>query len=189
MFLRRKDISQVGDEELIAAIRKGDRNSMGGLWDRYAHLLFGVGMKYMKNSEIARDLVVEIFTDLPNMLRKHEVARFRPWVHTVMRNRCLMELRNRKPTGPLSEMAPLIADESAAQEAALHEYTLQQLEQAVAQLDHGQRTCITLFYLEQNSYRQVSETTGLPLETVRSNIQNGRRNLRIILQKHGHRNT
>lgn len=172
------------DEELIAAIRSGDRNSLGGLWDRYAHLLFGVGMKYMKNTETAKDLVIEVFSNLPEMLAKHSIERFRPWIHTVMRNRCLIELRKQRPNDPIDDEFPLIGNDH---EQELHEFDLQQLEKAIERLDHAQRTCITLFYLHRNSYREVAELTGSTLDKVRSNIQNGRRNLRIILEKNADR--
>ncbi len=186
MFLRRKDKKQVEDADLVAAIRRGDRNALGGLWDRYAHLLFGVGMKYMKDPDQAKDLVVELFASLPELLRKHEIDRLRPWIHTVMRNRCLMALRSKKPLDPINEKQ-FAMDDRSAENAMLHEMTLQRLEKAVQQLDTLQRTCITLFYLERNSYREVAAITGLSIDAVRSNIQNGRRNLRIALERHAER--
>ncbi|HQV39414.1 MAG: sigma-70 family RNA polymerase sigma factor [Flavobacteriales bacterium] len=183
MFLRNKTAPNLTDEELVARLRAGDRSSLGVLWDRYAHLLFGVAMKYLKDVEAGKDAVMGLFAELPALIGKHEVKRFRPWLHAVMRNRCLMVLRK---ADPLVRMDPaLIEQEDQGGEAALHEASLQELEAAIAQLPEGQEACIRLFYLERNSYQQVAERTGYPLEQVRSHLQNGRRNLRISLERHG----
>lgn len=183
MFLRRKAIQQASDEELVIALRGGNQASLGDLWDRYAHLLFGVCMKYLKDTERSKDQVVELFAALPELLRKHEVQRFRPWVHTVMRNRCLMTLRNAKNGQHVPDDLLHDVEQEEATEALLHESTLQQLERAIDSLNEGQRLCIRLFYIERNSYQQVAEQTNLPLDQVRSHLQNGRRNLRLILER------
>ncbi len=185
MFLRRKDIAGKNDEELIEAIGKGDREALGGLWDRYAHLLFGVGMKYLKDTEKAKDVVIELFADLPEMLKKHEVMKFRPWIHTVMRNRCLLELRKEKGNASIEEQIVAIEDEDASE---LHEQDLRALESAIEKLDPQQRTCITLFYMQRYSYKEIAATAGMTVDNVRSNIQNGRRNLRIMIQRNDQRN-
>jgi RNA polymerase sigma-70 factor (ECF subfamily) len=184
MFLRRKAIDTIPDEDLVARIRSGDRSSLGALWDRYAHLLYGVGMKYLKDPERSKDTVMELFTALPDLLGRHEVKTFRPWVHAVMRNRCLMALRGADRTTRFTD-AMVDGLEEHAEERAMQEATLQQLERAIMELKDGQRECIRLFYLERLSYQQVSERTGLDPEQVRSHLQNGRRNLRLQLERHG----
>jgi RNA polymerase sigma-70 factor (ECF subfamily) len=155
---------------------------LGDLWDRYAHLLYGVGMKYLKDPERSKDEVVELFAGLKELVTKHPVQRFRPWVHAVMRNRCLQVLRNTRPSTPLP--AELLHEpEDNSDDAALHEASLQQLEQAIARLNAEQQRCIRLFHLERRSYQQVAAATGLPVDQVRSHLQNGRRNLRLLLQR------
>lgn len=185
MFLRRKALTEASDEELVRAVRDGHQTSLGDLWDRYAHLLFGVCMKYLKNTEQSKDMVVEIFTGLPDLLRKHEVERFRPWIHAVTRNRCLMALRSGRNGQHVPDDLLHDVEQEDIADALLHETTLQALERAVDQLNEGQRTCIRLFYLERNSYQQVADRTGQPVEQVRSHLQNGRRNLRLILERAG----
>ncbi len=189
MFLRRKAIAPMTDEELVAQLRGGDPSVLGELWDRYSHLLFGVCMKYMKDVERSKDMVVDLYTILPELLRKHDILRFRPWIHTVMRNRCLMALRSDRRSTSLPEEIPVTHDGGSEEEASLLEASLQQLEQAIAELNDGQRTCITLFHLERRNYQEISEVTGASVEQVRSHLQNGRRNLRLILERHADRNT
>ncbi|MBL8003238.1 MAG: sigma-70 family RNA polymerase sigma factor [Flavobacteriales bacterium] len=186
MFLRRKATAPLPDEDLLLRIRGGDRSSLGVLWDRYAHLLYGVGMKYLKDPERSKDTVLDVFEALPALLAKHEVRVFRPWVHAVMRNRCLLVLRGATRATPFDEAAAAGMVEDDADDRLMHEVTLQRLEAAIDALKEGQRECIRLFYLEHLSYQQVSERTGHDLEQVRSHLQNGRRNLRLQLERHGH---
>ena len=186
MLLRRRVATDGTDEELVLALTGGHRAALAALWDRYAHLLYGVGMKYLKDPERAKDQVVELFAALPELLKKHHVERFRPWVHTVMRNRCLMALRNAKNGQHVPDDLLHDVEQEEMTEALLHESTLQQLERAVEQLSDGQRICIQLFYLQRKSYQQVAEQTNLPLDQVRSHLQNGRRNLRLILERSQH---
>lgn len=183
MFLRRKAIVDQSDQDLVSLLRKGHQSALAHLWDRYAHLLYGVGMKYLKDPERSKDEVVELFAGLTDLVKKHEVQSFRPWVHTVMRNRCLQALRNNKPIAGIPEELLQAPDTNDNGEALLHEATLQQLERAIQQLALQQRTCIELFHLQRMSYQQVTERTGLSLEEVRSRLQNGRRNLKIIIER------
>lgn len=186
MFLRGRATAHVNDEDLVRLLREGHQSALGDLWDRYAHLLYGVGMKYLKDTDRSKDEVVELFASMKDLVKKHEVKSFRPWVHTVMRNRCLQVLRNAKPTAPLPEELLHTIDPQEQDDAVLHEATLHELEQAIGQLNNDQQRCVRLFHLERMSYQQVTERTGISLEQVRSNLQNGRRNLRLILQRTEH---
>lgn len=70
-------------------------------------------------------------------------------------------------------------------DAADKETTFKNLEEAIKILKDEQRICIELFYLQEKSYKEVSDLTGLSLLNVKSHIQNGKRNLKIILER-GH---
>lgn len=183
MFLRRRDTGTATDEELARCVANGDAAALGRLWDRYAHLLFGVAMKYLKDSARAKDLVTGLFEKLPARLAAHPVERFRPWVHTVARNDCLQELRRTRTGAALPEATTDHAQEER-EEAALREADLQRLEAAIAQLREPQRSCIALFHLQRQSYQRTAAQLGLTIEQVRSHLQNGRRNLRLILLHH-----
>ena len=66
------------------------------------------------------------------------------------------------------------------------ERKLQLLEEAIAELDEAQQRCIRLFYLEEKSYQEVAEISGYNMNQVKSYIQNGKRNLKILMTKHEH---
>ena len=166
--------------------RSRDNRYLGTLLERYTLLLFGVCMKYLKDEEAAKDAVQQVFLKALTELEKYRVEYVKSWLHTVARNHCLMQLRDRGvPHLGITDRMDL-SDEGEEDERLLHrlkEKALDLLEEALGELSEEQRTCVRLFYLEKKSYLQVSEATGYPLNSVKSHIQNGKRNLRIILKK------
>ena len=163
-----------------------DNRYLGILLERYTLPLFGVCMKYLKDEESAKDAVQQVFLKALNELSKYRVEYVKSWLHTVARNHCLMQLRDRNaPPVELNDRMDLSdkEDEDALLLLEVREKTLDMLEEALGQLSEEQRTCVRLFYLEKKSYQQVSELTGYPPNSVKSHIQNGKRNLRIILKK------
>ena len=63
------------------------------------------------------------------------------------------------------------------------EITLTLIEASLNELGEEQKVCVTLFYLEQQSYQQVSGVTGFSMLQVKSFIQNGKRNLKLIVER------
>lgn len=179
--------NQYNDTELIALYKKTDNNAViGHLFEKYTHLVFGVCMKYLKDEDDAKDAVMQIFEKLLIDLKKHEITQFKGWLHTVAKNHCLMQLRSDKS---LSEkQQELKKDFKSVVESGyeLHlnsepdkEKQLNQLEQAINSLKEEQKICIDLFYLKEKSYQEIAVLTGYSLNTVKSNIQNGKRNIKI----------
>ena len=63
------------------------------------------------------------------------------------------------------------------------EKDLDNMKEALDMLNDDQRICVTLFYLEKKSYQAVADETGFNLQQVKSYIQNGKRNMRINLDR------
>jgi RNA polymerase sigma factor (sigma-70 family) len=176
------------DGELLDQYRRdGDNRWLGILLQRYTLLLFGVCMKYMKDEDLARDCVQQIFLKALTEIPRYRIDYFKSWLYTIARNHCLMQLRNkgRLPAG-LPEMVAGPPPEAEQQERWLQDVKEQQLtilESALDELPAEQKHCITLFYLQKKSYQEVAEATGFSNMQVKSYIQNGKRNLRIMIQK------
>lgn len=63
------------------------------------------------------------------------------------------------------------------------EYTLETLSASLQELNEEQKSCVILFYLEKKSYQEIAGQTGFSLMQVKSYIQNGKRNLKLLLEK------
>lgn len=187
-LFRRNKVNGLSDVELVAHYKQtNDTQCVGVLFERYSHLVLGVCLKYLKNKDESKDMVMYIFERLVNDLKTHEVKNFKGWIHTVTRNHCLMFLRknNRlvKQEADFETVKPKINGVPSVEEAQLQEVKLTKLEEAIDQLNDEQQQCIRLFYLESKCYADVSEITGYDLKHVKSHIQNGKRNLKNLLMK------
>jgi RNA polymerase sigma factor (sigma-70 family) len=179
LFLRSGKNSSKTDDELISHYRTTkDPVIISVLFDRYSHLIFGVSMNYLKDEDESKDVVIAIFEKLPSDLLKFEIKYFSSWLHTVTKNYCLRLLEKKKYFSSNTEMIPDEAEEE--QDEFIKQY-LPRLGTAIDELNSEQRICITHFYLGNKSYQEISEQTGYTLLQVKSYIQNGKRNLKIIL--------
>jgi RNA polymerase sigma-70 factor (ECF subfamily) len=63
------------------------------------------------------------------------------------------------------------------------EVMLDLLDESLQELQPNQQQCISLFYIQKKSYRQISDETGFSLMQIKSFIQNGKRNMRLLITK------
>ncbi len=193
-LIRNKDKSTLGDEELILTYRQNDdKEAIGVLFNRYSHLIFGVCMKYLKDPEESRDAVLRIFEKLHVDLKKHDVQKFSFWVHRVAQNFCLMQLRSNQAARKrldnyhLDEAVLMENNEDLHHSVAMQkEAELTLLQEGIQTLGEEQRICVELFYLKEKCYNDISELTGFDFKQVKSFIQNGKRNLKIYMEKKNH---
>ena len=185
-FLKNISSTSQSDTELVLAYRQsGDLKILGELYQRYMELVYGVCLKYLKEPELAQDAVMQIFEELVSKLKKHEVDNFRGWLHQVAKNYCLMQLRTPKNLKTVA-LPPLLMqnEEDVHLNGVMEkEENFQKLEKCIASLSDEQRTMIKLFYLDGKCYNEIVEITGLEWNHVRSSIQNGRRNLKLCMEK------
>jgi RNA polymerase sigma-70 factor (ECF subfamily) len=179
----------IADSTLLEHFYK-DRNNkwLGILLERYTMLLFGVCMKYLKDEDEAKDATQQVFLKAITELQKYKVDYFKSWLYMVAKNHCLMQLRNAgKMPVSINENMPLPSDEPAVEQLIEKERTYTRLQEALTQLSKEQQQCVTLFYLEKKSYQQIADETGFSLMQVKSFIQNGKRNLKLMLESNNTR--
>ncbi len=189
--LFRKNSPDLSDEELVQQYqRSGDLEQLGVLYERYIELVYGTCLKFFKEPAMAEDAVMGIFETLVEKVKTHEIRQFRPWLHVVSKNHCLMALRKKNLTVSYDDLTPSAKLESVHSADSMHPLdTFEEnpeeaaLKDCVERLSENQKKCIEQFYFDGKSYQEIADESGEALGTVRSNIQNGRRNLRICLEK------
>jgi RNA polymerase sigma-70 factor (ECF subfamily) len=188
-FLNRKKYNSLSDEQLILYYKKEQAKFCIDLfYNRYGHLLLTIAFKYMKNKEDAEDVVMTLFESLGNKIVKHEIQNFKSWLHTTLKNECLMQLRKVKNLSNPISIDELKTASEEIEESDFHlnkENQLTELEALLTNLKADQRKCIELFYLESKSYLEISDQLNLSLNSVKSAIQNGKRMLKIKLEIKG----
>ena len=185
-FLKNISHNKLTDKELVDLYKQsGNLAVLGELYQRYMELVYGVCLKYFKDPEAAKDGVMQIFEELVLKLKKHEVENFRAWLHQVAKNHCLMQLRTPKNRKTVEFKTDLMQNEENVHLNGIleKEENFKKLEHCIGTLTTDQQTAIRLFYLEEKCYNEIVEITGQEWNQVRSFIQNGRRNLKICMEK------
>jgi RNA polymerase sigma-70 factor (ECF subfamily) len=179
--------NHISDQQLLEKYYADHDNEwLGLLLERYTLLLLGVCMKYLRNEEDAKDSVQQIFLKVIEELKKYRVEYFKSWLYMVAKNHCLMKIRDRQGKMPAELTERLMAtpeEESDRQSMVQNDHTLDLVESALKELNREQQQCVTLFYLQKKSYQDISEETGFSLLQVKSHIQNGKRNMKIWIEK------
>lgn len=188
LFIR-GNTAAVSDADLILRYKEsGDKFFVGELFKRYSHLVFGVCLNYYKDKDESKDAVMRIFEKLFDELKKREVENFKGWLCFVSRNFCISDMRKKKTrlgheedidwqekeAGPEEKMAE-------QEEAGEKKIQLQGLGGAISELKEEQRICVELFYLKEKTYKEIVEMTAFSEKEVKSHLQNGKRNLKILL--------
>jgi RNA polymerase sigma factor (sigma-70 family) len=185
-FIKNISHSSLSDKELVALYKEGgEMTVLGELYQRYMELVYGVCLKYYKEPEAAKDSVMLIFEELVSKLKRHEVDNFKGWLHQVAKNHCLMQLRTPKNMKTVEFKTEFVqSEENVHLNGVLEkEENFSKMEDCLGTLAAEQREAIRLFYLESKCYNEIVELTGREWNQVRSLIQNGRRNLKICMEK------
>lgn len=180
MSLFRKHISKLDDAELLSLYKAEQKQKyVSEIYGRYAHLVMGVSLKYLKNQAEAADMTADVYEVLVKKLAVHEVENFSGWLFQLTKNQCLMHLRKNKRI----ELVPLTDREEAPEtdeldEKKLMEVKLDHLTSEIEKLKPAQCHCIKLFYIKKLSYKEIVAQTKFSEKEVKSYIQNGKRNLK-----------
>ena len=184
-ILKSIQTSSLSDAELIAEYKQHQhQETFVQLYLRYYDLVYGVCVKYLGNQETAKDAVMDIYHELLEKVRHHQVENFKSWLYVVARNHCLIEIRKNKrlPTTEFDAEIMQSVDFSHLDRVFEKERQLDKLGVCMQKLNEEQRQTVRLFYLENKCYNEISAETGFDWNKVRSLVQNGKRNLKICME-------
>ena len=185
-FLRMTSTPET-DEELLTLYRNSGRTDyFGRLYDRYIPLVYGLCLKYLKDEDEAQDAVMQLFEELVPKVLKHDIQTFRTWLYTVSRNHCMQILRHKERMVQVEFKSDFMESDEVLyllDEEDDNGEHIQALQHCMEKLTEQQRMSIIYFFNEGLSYADIVDTTGYPLAKVKSYIQNGKRNLKICIEK------
>lgn len=195
MWLFKKK-NTLSDEELVLNyFNTGNKQLVGDLFEKHVKTVFGVCLFYFRDKDQASDAVMQIFEKLMVDLQKTQVKNFKAWLSFVVRNYCISEIRKGKgkkfvPETYLDfEMAPTSLEEEEKLDRVNDERMLEYMKAVLPELKENQRRCLELFYLKDLSYQQISEQMRFSINEVKSYIQNGKRNLKLLIEQKIKQNT
>ncbi len=177
------------DTELLEKYKSGKKQIyVGELFKRYSEMTFLVCVKYLKNTDAAKDAVMDIFEILLSKLLTQEIINFKSWLYVVAKNYCLARLKNIRNDLDINEIAEteinFMENDTTLNLFDTETIAEKTIEENLNKLKELQKVCLKLFYFEKKSYLQISESENIPVKKVKSHIQNGKRNLKILLEKY-----
>jgi RNA polymerase sigma-70 factor (ECF subfamily) len=183
----KKNKSAYTDEELLEKYNLTHRSEyFGELYHRYIPLLYGVCLKYLQNKEKAEDAVMQLFEDLLPKISNYEIKSFKTWIYTVAKNHCLQVLRKNEKEVLVDFNVQFVefADIAHLLSGDNDDERLAKLGKCLEKLPEVQRISINNFFMEEMSYADIAKATGFQLKSVKSYIQNGKRNLKNCIENH-----
>ena len=168
------------EESFVLFKKKQDAASFQKIYQEWSHLVYGVSLKYLQNIEDAKDAVTDIFEKLWHEIPQQNVHFWKSWLYAVTKFHCLMQIRARKAKYQHLSQDPWEDLESNLE----REPWWNAIEQAAEELKPEQKHCIQLFYWKGLSYEEIADQQGINMTTVKSHLQNGKRNMRIWIEQH-----
>lgn len=185
-FLNLHKQKNYSDEELLCRFKETqDAEYFQQLYERYIPLIYGLCLKYLKDSQLSQDAVIDIYENLTSKIAGYEIKIFKNWLYSVAKNHCFHLLKENKKEIIVNFDSQLVESESILD--LFNENTDTEKEDAlnrcIEKLPAPQRTSIEKFFFEEKSYADIVDETGFNLKSVKSYIQNGKRNLKICIEK------
>jgi RNA polymerase sigma-70 factor (ECF subfamily) len=178
--------AEYSDEELLSLFKKtGKAEYFQQLYERYIPLIYGLCLKYLQSPEGSQDAVIDIFENLSRKIQGYEIKIFKNWLYSVVKNHCFHILKENKKEIVVNFDSQFMESDSVLD--LLSEDSEEEKDKALSQclgkLPEPQRIAIEKFFYEDKSYAEIVDETGFHLKSVKSYIQNGKRNLKICIEK------
>lgn len=176
------------DEELLAAIARGDERALGELYDRYGRVAYGLALRIVRDAALAQDAVQDGFLAAWRTAAAYDARRGKPqsWLLTLVHRRAVDVVRReeRRRAGQLEADTVVASTRSTDEEAAVREQR-RAVQAALAQLSPDQREALELSYYGGLTQSELAERLGVPLGTVKSRVFAGLARLRDLLGEAG----
>ena len=176
------------DDQLIAALRKGDGWAMTALYDRYARLVFSLALRILNDRSAAEETVQEVFVKVWRRSKEFDATRgkFSSWLSGIAHNHAIDELRRRRVRPSASEdedaMAEVVSDGPAPLELALQSLEHRRIVDALEQIPAEQRQPIEMAYFEGFTQQEISDRLKEPLGTIKTRMRLGMQKLKSLLE-------
>ena len=178
----RRQPSHILDEYLAASARAGDLQAFAQLTKRWQPKLISHAYRLTGDSEIARDIVQDGWSDIVKGLQRlDDTAAFPAWAYRIISRRAVDAIRkiqkHRKINQAYASELKTVPLSSSPKET-----DNTPLRQAIAELPPKQRAAIALFYLEDFSVAQTAVALSVPVGTVKTRLMKARQTLRAVLE-------
>lgn len=178
------------DDELLERYKQsGDKKLFAELFKKHVGVVYGTCLFYLQNKEEAQDATMQLFEKLMLEINKQTILNFKGWLSFVVRNHCISIIRKNKTTFKNNksyyefEMANCDYEVEEKINSVTDDVLLEKMSECLPKLKEKQSLCVDLFYLKNKSYQEIAYQTKLSLNEIKSYIQNGKRNLKLLIEE------
>lgn len=186
-LFKKKEYSS--DEELLKHYKQsGNKDLFADLFKKHVSVVYGTCLFYLQDKDEAQDATMQLFEKLLLDINNREIDNFKGWLSFVVRNHCISIIRKNKSQNKNIKSYYEFEYEDANYEteekinSVSDDVMLESMKQCLPKLKENQRVCLELFYLNNKTYQDIANTTGFTLNEIKSHIQNGKRNLKLLLE-------
>jgi len=178
------------DEALLKHYKQsGDKELFADLFKKHVTVVYGTCLFYLQDKDEAQDATMQLFEKMMLDINSREITNFKGWLSFVVRNHCISLIRKNKTTSKNIKSYYEFEYEDSTYEAeekiarVSDDVLLEEMKNCLPKLKDKQRICVELFYLQNKSYQDIASETKLSLNEIKSHIQNGKRNLKLLIEE------
>ncbi len=182
-LLGRSGFEDPSDAALLARAKRGDRDSLGMLYDRHATPAYSLAT-HLVGATAAADVVHDAFVALLEKPSTFDprLGSFRAWFMTGVHHRCLNLLRRERPSVSEDMLVDVASPEPDPVDAIVQKLQDESVKEALQRLTADQRRALVLAYYGGLSQSAIAERLALPLGTVKARMRRGLITLRGLLR-------
>ncbi|SEA72363.1 RNA polymerase sigma factor, sigma-70 family [Pseudobutyrivibrio sp. ACV-2] len=183
----------------VALAKEGNNEGITYLYENTYQKSYYIALKYLKNEDLAQDVLQDSYIKaFQNLEQLEEVSKFEAWFGRIVTTRSLNELKKKNPVlfsetgnedeGDISDTFEDDRVDTCPELAIDQQETSRLIREMMAELSDEQRMCITMFYMEEMSVKEIAETLGVSENTVKSRLNYGRNKIKdkvLELEKKG----
>ncbi|OHD66767.1 MAG: hypothetical protein A2176_11100 [Spirochaetes bacterium RBG_13_51_14] len=157
------------DEQIVKQVLFGGIESFRIIVERYQKRIFGIGMRFFNNRDDSYDFTQEVFIRAFESLKSYAGrAPFRFWLTKIAYNHGINRLSAKRTESDVPEEIP--SGESTPEARHLRGEIRKILLNAVNELPERYRICVDLYFFMELTHGEISEITGYPVNTIKSNV-------------------
>ena len=177
MLRKKNKYNELLDRDLIHSYKSNsDINALGELVARYTHLVASIALGILNNEQKAKDAVQEIFKNIITNLKDYNVKNFNALAYSTTKFHCFRVKNESKSIGFENDFDEILEKELLLQKR------IEPIKKVMENINSNQKKCVELFYFDGFSYSEIVNETEFSIQEVKSNIQNGKKNIKLLLE-------
>jgi RNA polymerase sigma factor (sigma-70 family) len=169
------------DKEWVSQVLQGNKQAYAHLIDKYKNKIYAVLLRMVHHPQDAQDLTQECFIKAYKYLHSYDsTGTFSAWLYRIAVNLCLDTLRKQARTPAIQAETDerAITDHKSPETVYLQKESASEVHDLIRELPESYRIVLLLRYINDLSYKEISDVLDLPLHTVQVRLHRAKQKLR-----------